>query len=114
MTSDWEENYAPVRKTAMDLQKAIEDTTGVIFGHKLQDRSPIVFRKGWKDVHMLFWPVDCKILEPPLVANFFEKSLRDRFYFRVDRHVIHDQWVTSFPELEAVLSMWVWSLRDTS
>ncbi|KAK8186455.1 hypothetical protein BC567DRAFT_259698 [Phyllosticta citribraziliensis] len=50
MTSNWEEKHAPVRKTAMDLKKAIEDTAAAIFDCNVQDQSPTLFKENWKDV----------------------------------------------------------------
>ncbi|KAK8218324.1 hypothetical protein IWZ01DRAFT_523990 [Phyllosticta capitalensis] len=117
MTLDWESKYAPMRNPALALKKAIEGTADALFDGNVPN--PILFKEGWKNVHTIFWPVNCKLMEIcPDSKIGRTRNLRDRFFFRARR--VREfgldapgQWETDSLDLEALLSIWVWSLRSS-
>lgn len=116
LTSSWEEdNLVAVRDIARSLARAIEATAKVLY------TTDVVFEKGWNDAFTIFWPVTCTLLgtgsdssgaaRPSLEYN------TDDVYLSLRREIDAEGscdgvWSADEAELEAVLGLWLWSLKD--
>lgn len=117
MTLAWDEKHAPTRQSAIALKRAIEETADTLFFFDCPN--PTLFRDGWKHIHAIFWSLDCKIMKSNThPRNDCKRSLQHAFFFKMNRTrqfagLRTDLWETDLFDLEAVLSMWVWSLRHS-
>jgi uncharacterized membrane protein len=110
LTSKWEEdNLVAVRNTARLLARAIEATAQVLY------TADVVFEQGWSDVFALVWPVKCALFDEN--ERSFPSDTDANVYLSLRREIdegrqISGIWSVDESELEAVLGLWLWSLKD--
>ncbi|GBF61118.1 ankyrin repeat protein [Trichophyton mentagrophytes] len=105
MTSNWDEKLVPVRAIAQRLADAVESTM------HLFDTIDITWEKGWDSAFTLFWAVPCNLDEEDRSAG-----TKGNIYISLKRDIGEDgrgmsRWCADIAELEAVLGLWLWSLR---
>ncbi|EEP82277.1 predicted protein [Uncinocarpus reesii 1704] len=123
LTSNWEERLVSVRDIASSLARAIEATTKVLF------TSDVVFKEGWEEAFTLFWPVPCEMISitestphngksnPILNPDIGLRATQGTVYLSLRRGLDVDgrakgEWRVDDSELEAVLGLWRWSLKE--
>ncbi|KLJ11224.1 hypothetical protein EMPG_13488 [Blastomyces silverae] len=123
LASSWDDRLVAVRSIARSLARAIEDTAKVLF------TTDVVFERGWHETFTLLWAVPCSPdrtrptvdfkLESSPWDSVIEKRENDRnIYLSLRRKVDVDgnsegRWRVDEAELEAVLGIWLWSLRQS-
>ncbi|KAI0490415.1 hypothetical protein F4859DRAFT_520234 [Xylaria cf. heliscus] len=109
-SSHWGAKFVSVRDAAIALAHCIDDTMHILFDSTSQ--SPVKLHDSWEHTFRIFWTVQCSLLDPlvgePLVGDI-HMSLR--------REIDHDGipeglWKSDKSELEAVLGLWLWSLKE--
>ncbi|EEQ85466.1 ankyrin repeat domain-containing protein 28 [Blastomyces dermatitidis ER-3] len=123
LASSWEDRFVSVRSIARSLARAIEDTATVLF------TTDVVFEHGWHETFTLLWAVPCspdrtrptiefKLGSSPWDSVMIERRENDRnIYLSLRRKIDVDgnsegRWRVDEAELEAVLGIWLWSLRQ--
>ncbi|PGH32760.1 hypothetical protein GX50_04475 [[Emmonsia] crescens] len=122
LASSWDDRLVVVRTIARSLAKAIEDTLKILF------TADVVFEHGWNEAFTLFWAVQCSPdnrrpnfnfqLEPSPLSSIHEKGENERnIYLSVKRKIDMDgnsegRWRVDESELEAVLGIWLLSLKE--
>ncbi|KAL9029718.1 MAG: hypothetical protein Q9196_002069 [Gyalolechia fulgens] len=118
LTSNWEEdNLVAVRDTARSLARAIEATAKVLY------TADVEFEKGWNDVFTVFWPVKCWLQDICSDSDGENCNTDKEVYLTLKRETDGNEtdggehfgglWSVDESELEAVLGLWLWSLKDT-
>ncbi|OJD26124.1 hypothetical protein ACJ73_02495 [Blastomyces percursus] len=123
LASNWEDRLLAVRNIARSLVRAIEDTVKVLF------TTDVVFEHRWHESFSLLWAVPCSPdhtrptvdfkLESSPWASVIERRENDRnIYLSLRRKIDVDgnsegRWRVDEAELEAVLGIWLWSLRQS-
>ncbi|KAF4629167.1 hypothetical protein G7Y89_g8987 [Cudoniella acicularis] len=94
-----------VRDMAMHLQEAIQESAGYIF-------SNMKLLKGWRDSHALAWSTTCFMHEPP--RRFSQDPIPPAPALSVHFLMFRNAgvWEISKYQLEAVLGLWHWSLKQ--
>ncbi|EFR01503.1 ankyrin repeat domain-containing protein 28 [Nannizzia gypsea CBS 118893] len=105
MACDWDEKLVPVRVVAQRLAQAIASTMHIL------DTTDASWKEGWRSAFTLFWAVPCKLEEEEKGTD-----TSGNIYMSLKREVGEDgrgisTWCTDIVELEAVLGLWLWSLR---
>ncbi|KAF3480150.1 pfs [Arthroderma uncinatum] len=103
LTDSWSEALVSVRGTARVLAHAIEATMHVFLTTNVR------FEKGWNAAFTLFWAVQCSLDK--------EETTKGNVYLSLTREIdINGRsggtWHAEESELEAVLGLWLWSLRS--
>ncbi|DAA73512.1 TPA_exp: Uncharacterized protein A8136_4693 [Trichophyton benhamiae CBS 112371] len=103
LTDSWEDKLVSVRSTAQILTKAIESTMQIFL------TSDTDFKKGWDSAFTIFWAVHSTLEGADLTGG--------DIYLSLSREIDTDgqptgKWHADESELEAVLGLWLWSLRD--
>ncbi|EZG10555.1 hypothetical protein H106_00608 [Trichophyton rubrum CBS 735.88] len=101
-TDSWEDKLVSVRSTAQILAKAIESTMRVFL------TSDTDFEKGWDSAFTLLWVVHSTLEGTDTTSG--------NIYLSLNREIDKDgqpsgKWHVDESELEAVLGLWLWSLR---
>ncbi|KAK2805360.1 hypothetical protein FQN51_000186 [Onygenales sp. PD_10] len=123
LTLGWEERLVNVRRMSDVLAKAIEETTKILY------TSDAVFDKGWDETFTLFWPVPCTMTSKmeshsngktsmATILNTGRKATEGTVYLSLKRGfdvdgVAKGKWHVNKSELEAVLGLWVFSMKVT-
>lgn len=115
-SSQWEEELIPARKLAKTLANALERIMDVFCS---PSTAPFMFEDDWTAANTIFVGLDCTItkLAPDDDAMYCYKNLLgDRVYITLTRShtdsgVTDGQWNMDISETEAVLSLWMWSLK---
>ncbi|KAK2793569.1 hypothetical protein FQN52_001155 [Onygenales sp. PD_12] len=121
LTLGWEEKLVNARPMSNVLAKAIELTTKILYA------SDAVFENGWDETSRLYWPVPCtmtSITESPSngktgVATGLStkrEATEGTVYLSLIRdldinRVLQGEWRVDESELEAVLGLWLLSLK---
>ncbi|KAI0172914.1 putative ankyrin repeat protein [Hypoxylon sp. FL1284] len=122
-SSYWGEEFVMVRNTALKLTKAIEKTMNILF----QTDPPryidptIVPYENWYRAYAIFWTIRCSLLCPTASvadgnpsANVLEGSNVHLSLRRVmgQGEIPDSPWKADSSEIEGVLSLWLWSLKE--
>ncbi|PGH02357.1 hypothetical protein GX51_04665 [Blastomyces parvus] len=123
LASSWDDRLVAVRGIARSLARAIEDTAKVLF------TADVVFEQGWHGTFTLLWAVPCSPDSTRPVVDFklesspwdsvIERRENDRnIYLSLKRRIDVDgksegRWRVDEAELEAVLGIWLWSLKQS-
>ncbi|KAK2753345.1 hypothetical protein FQN55_003474 [Onygenales sp. PD_40] len=123
LTLGWEERLVYVRRMSDVLAKAIESTTKILY------TSDAVFEKGWDETFTLFWPVPCTMTRmteshsngKTSMATSLDtrrKATDGTVYLSLKRGLDEDgvargEWHVDKFELEAVLGLWIFSMKVT-
>jgi ankyrin repeat protein len=103
MTVDWNDDFVASRAVARQLAYAITETAKVLFfGSTL--------KKEWKDVKSLYWPIRHDCSHGPrqdLGGELIYLALT-----RVQPDTRPSAWTVDDYELEAVLGLWAWTLKE--
>ncbi|KMU76641.1 ankyrin repeat and protein kinase domain -containing protein 1 [Coccidioides immitis RMSCC 3703] len=97
-TSLPEEWQIDVRRHAQSLKIALEDVARIIFSGRFQ------LKQGWEDISAIFWTVD-------IVTESPDEGVRP-IHVIIKR--VNGAWRTDLSELEAILGLWIWSIRNGS
>ncbi|EER42656.1 conserved hypothetical protein [Histoplasma capsulatum H143] len=111
-----------VRSIARSLARAIEDTAKILF------TTDVVFEHGWNEAFTLLWAVHCspdnarpdidfKIESSPWSSVIGTRENDRNIYLSLRRKIDLDgnsegKWRADEYELEAVLGIWLWSLKE--
>ncbi|EEH03304.1 ankyrin repeat domain-containing protein [Histoplasma capsulatum G186AR] len=111
-----------VRSIARSLARAIEDTAKILF------TTDVVFEHGWNEAFTLLWAVQCspdnarpdidfKIESSPWSSVIGTRENDRNIYLSLRRKIDLDgnsegKWRADEYELEAVLGIWLWSLKE--
>ncbi|KAM5442394.1 hypothetical protein MferCBS31731_002770 [Microsporum ferrugineum] len=103
LSDGWDEKLVSVRNIARILAKAIESTMHVI------STTDIRLEKRWSSAFTLFWAVQCNLEG--------EDNTSGNIYLSLTREIDKNGhsggiWRVNESELEAVLGLWLWSLRS--
>ncbi|KAM5458143.1 hypothetical protein MaudCBS49596_000054 [Microsporum audouinii] len=103
LSDGWDEKLVSVRNIARILATAIESTMHVI------STTDIRLEKGWSSAFTLFWAVQCNLEG--------EDNTSGNIYLSLTREIDKNGhsggiWRVNESELEAVLGLWLWSLRS--
>ncbi|EGE03227.1 ankyrin repeat-containing protein [Trichophyton equinum CBS 127.97] len=103
LTDSWEDKLVSVRSTVRILAKTIESTIQVFL------TSDTDFEKGWDSAFTIFWAVHSTLEGADPTSG--------DIYLSLSREIDKDgqptgKWHVDESELEAVLGLWLWSLRD--
>ncbi|KAI5918531.1 putative ankyrin repeat protein [Camillea tinctor] len=109
-SSYWGGKFVTVRNTALILAHTIEDTMQILFAS--DSRSPIVLHKSWEHAFCIFWTIQCSLLNP-LTKTHQKDDIHMSLRREIDRNgTPQGPWKSDKSELEAVLSLWLWSLKE--
>ncbi|KAK8108386.1 Ankyrin repeat-containing domain protein [Apiospora sp. TS-2023a] len=108
-SSHWGERFIPMRKTVRTLARAIEDTMDILFKTGL-----LVMHESWDKASSIFWTLSCSSLE-----SLDIEACRSDIFLSLRRRTDasgmpvrgYKGWKADKSELEAVLRLWLWSLR---
>lgn len=111
LSSYWGEEFVHVRSISLVLSEAIEETMRILFSS--EGKSPVVLHKSWENAFSIFWAVQCSLMDP--LANSHEENI---IYMSLKRSINRfatpeGPWRVSRSEIEAVLGLWMWSLKET-
>ncbi|KAG5302081.1 ankyrin repeat domain-containing protein [Histoplasma ohiense] len=122
LTSCWEDRLVAVRSIARSLARAIEDTAKILF------TTDVVFENGWNEAFTLLWAIQCspdnarpdidfKIESSPWSSVIGTRENDRNIYLSLRRKIDLDgnsegKWRADEYELEAVLGIWLWSLKE--
>ncbi|KAM5437205.1 hypothetical protein McanMca71_001186 [Microsporum canis] len=102
LSDGWDEKLVSVRNAARILAMAIESTMHVI------STTDIRLEKGWSSAFTLFWAIQCNLGEDNTNGNIYLSLTRE-----IDKNGHSGGvWRVNESELEAVLGLWLWSLRS--
>ncbi|KAH7125960.1 putative ankyrin repeat protein [Dactylonectria macrodidyma] len=108
----WGGKFVSVRDTALILGHAIDDTMKILFASESQP--PVTLHDSWNKATAIFWTVRCFLQQSDAKAfksSGIKMSLRRRNDENGD---LEGPWKANRAELEAVLSLWLWSFREPS
>lgn len=109
-SSYWGEQFVPIRETALALALAIEDTMRIFFASR--SKPPVVLHPSWEQASCMFWTLKCSLADAQLRgghSSHVHMSLRRD----VDASGVPvGEWKTDRSEIEAVIGLWLWSLRE--
>ncbi|KAM5471779.1 hypothetical protein MauCBS54593_003184 [Microsporum audouinii] len=103
LSDGWDEKLVSVRNITRMLAKAIESTMHVI------STTDVRLEKGWSSAFTIFWAVHCKLEGEDNTSGNIYLSLTREIDKRGHSGGI---WRVNECELEAVLGLWLWSLRN--
>lgn len=117
----WEQTLVSVRHTAQLLADAIEATAAVLF--VIDTSKPIEIKKPWGNCFNLFCPINIAMLGTQAtstrnsiyisLSRTFDGEKTPHMQQRSDHEAIpNGPWRVDKAELEALLGLWIWSLRD--
>lgn len=109
-SENWDDDLIPARKTAVILAQAIEDTMQVLFNS--DSEPPVTLRDSWKrEASIIFWTLEGFLIK--------DNERSDYSKIRLSLRRATDQsgtpegpWTADRSELEAVLGLWSWSLKN--
>jgi hypothetical protein len=116
LTVDWDDQLVRVRSVARSLARAIEATGNLLF-----TADGIVLEDGWDAPFVIYWAVPCEMTTDSVCpsshitpGNQAEKPLYLSLKRSVDRGgQVSGEWSVDALELEAMLGLWAWSMRDS-
>ncbi|KAI5861325.1 putative ankyrin repeat protein [Durotheca rogersii] len=123
----WGGKFVAVRDAALILALAIEDTMEILFAPDSQP--PVKLYEPWDKAVRIFWTARCSLWNPPIQkesqGNSIRMSLDPQKEFQSNSiHMSLEKaigqggpegpWRADRSELEALLSLWVWSLKEPS
>ncbi|TGO13374.1 hypothetical protein BTUL_0070g00020 [Botrytis tulipae] len=109
LSSYWGGKFVSVRDTALIVARSIEDTMSIVFA--LDAQQPVTLYESWEHAFRMFLKVRCSLFDP------LTQACQDGdVYVALRREFDKDgapegPWRTDISELEAVLSLWLWSLK---
>ncbi|KAK2814626.1 hypothetical protein FQN49_008128, partial [Arthroderma sp. PD_2] len=103
LANGWDERLVGVRSISRALAKAVEATMHAFV------TTDVRFEKGWDAAFTLFWAVKC--------SHDKGETTEGNIYLSLKREIDKDGrsegiWRVDESELEAVLGLWLWSLRS--
>ncbi|GAP88662.1 putative ankyrin repeat domain-containing protein 28 [Rosellinia necatrix] len=110
LSSHWGGRFVAVRDTALALAHAIEDTMQILSSS--DSSQPVKLRDEWESACHIFWRVGCSVLDP-----LAQDRQDDSIYMSLQRDLDWRKepvgpWKCDRSELEAVLGLWLWSLKS--
>ncbi|KAI0447695.1 putative ankyrin repeat protein [Xylaria telfairii] len=109
-SSYWGKKFVPVRDTALILAHTIEDTMQILFAS--DSEPPVTLYESWEYAFRIFWTVQCSLLDP-LPNEHQDDSIHMSLRREIDKDGIpQGPWKSNRSELEAVLGLWLWSLKE--
>ncbi|EHK48861.1 uncharacterized protein TrAtP1_009724 [Trichoderma atroviride] len=111
LSSYWGEEFVNVRSISLALSDAIEETMRILFSS--EGSSPVVLHKPWEDALSIFWAIQCSLIDPSTKRH--KESI---IHMSLRRSINEDAvpggpWRVNRSEIEAVLGLWLWSLKET-
>lgn len=118
-SNQWAEDVISARKLAATLAEAIRKTANALFG---KYTSPPVLADKWTNTSDIFIALDCTAAKLSIVDGTMyhnQDSQTDNVYISLSRTSTdlgenNGQWSIDTSEIEAILSLWMWSLRIRS
>ncbi|KAK1236946.1 hypothetical protein MKX08_007894 [Trichoderma sp. CBMAI-0020] len=111
LSSYWGEEFVNVRSTSLVLSEAIEETMRILFSS--EGKSPVVLHKEWEDAFSIFWAVQSSLMDPSTDSHK-ESIIHMSLKRSINVYGVPEgPWRVSRSEIEAVLGLWMWSLKET-
>lgn len=109
LSSYWGGKVVSVRDTALILARSIEDTMSIVFASDAQQ--PVTLHESWEHTFRMFWKVRCSLFDP-LTQVCQDGDIHMALRREIDKDGAPEgSWRSDVSELEAVLSLWLWSLK---
>ncbi|KAI0411473.1 hypothetical protein F5X98DRAFT_357193 [Xylaria grammica] len=109
-SSYWGTKFVFVRNTAIILAHAIEDTMQILFTSKSD--APTILHKSWEHAFRIFWTVQSSLRDPSMQNRRQDSDINMSLRREVDNDgAPQGPWKSDRSELEAVLGLWLWSLK---
>ncbi|PGH14051.1 hypothetical protein AJ80_06055 [Polytolypa hystricis UAMH7299] len=94
---NWSTERVSVRQQARSLSLAIQRTADILFTGSSK------FSEDWKNVLSFCWPIDCSVMQ--------QHCHSAPMYLTICRKSTTKPWVVDEDAMEALLGLWLWSLR---
>ncbi|KAI0848150.1 putative ankyrin repeat protein [Daldinia vernicosa] len=103
-SSHWGKRRVLVRDTALALAQAIEETMQVLFASDSQQS--IKLSRSWGQAFCIFWTIQssCSLEDGTIQMSLRRAHNKDR--------LPEGPWKAEASEIEAVLGLWFWSLKE--
>lgn len=106
ITNDWNDDFVATRNIARNLAQAITETANILtLGSAM--------KKDWRKNKILYWPVHGHLSRTS--GGFRQNSDRKPVFLALKRahsDIQSSAWTIDESELEAMLGLWAWSLRE--
>jgi hypothetical protein len=96
--------HTDVQDMAGKLQEAIQESTKYIF-------SNMKLLNHWRDEQILLWSTDCQLLQPSEAESMLPDPDPICYPVNFVMRRFNGMWEISQYQLEAVLGLWLWSLK---
>ncbi|KAK4145152.1 ankyrin repeat-containing domain protein [Dichotomopilus funicola] len=94
-----------IREVARRLKNALQEAAKHVF-------SDMALLKGWKESTSLVWSTTCRLHEPFTMSADENSTARpESLPIHFSMHHVMGRWEISECQLEAALSLWLWSIR---